>query len=62
VTRGTDVFKLGAKLGVDPIEVLRMIKGNVATTKAVIQGLAKKLDRDPRYLEKFAKEIRKDLR
>jgi hypothetical protein len=37
VTRGTDVFKLGAKLGIDPIELLRMINGKVAATKAVTQ-------------------------
>jgi hypothetical protein len=26
-TRGTDVIKLAAKLGMDPIELLRMING-----------------------------------
>jgi hypothetical protein len=61
VTRGTDIFKLGAKLGVGPIEVLRMINGKVAATKAVIQGFAKQRGSDPRSLEKLAEEIRKDL-
>jgi hypothetical protein len=43
VTRGTDVLKLGAKLGMDPIELLRMINGKVVPTRAVISGLAKEL-------------------
>jgi hypothetical protein len=53
---------LGAKLGIDPIELLRMINGKVAATKAVIQGLAKQLDSDLRYLERLAEEVRKDLK
>jgi hypothetical protein len=61
VTRGTDVFKLGAKLGMDPIELLRMINGKVAATKPVIQGLAKQLGSNRRYLEKLVEEVRKDL-
>ena len=28
-TRGTDVFRLGAKLGIDPMELLQMINGKV---------------------------------
>jgi hypothetical protein len=60
VTRGTDVYKLGPKLGMDPMELLRMINGKVVPTKAVVQGLARELDSDVRYLEKLAEEIRKD--
>jgi hypothetical protein len=30
VARDTNVFKLGAKLGVDPMELLRMINGRAA--------------------------------
>jgi len=39
VTRDTNVYKLGAKLGIDPIELLRMINGRTRPTKAVIVGL-----------------------
>jgi hypothetical protein len=41
--RGKDVFMLGRKLGVDPLELLRMIKGKVMPTQSVISGLAKEL-------------------
>jgi len=34
-TRGTDVFKLGAKLGIDAMELLQMINGKVVPTRAV---------------------------
>lgn len=61
VTRETNVHKLGAKLGVNPRELLRMINGKVVPTKAVITGLARELDSDVRYLEKLAEEIRSDL-
>jgi hypothetical protein len=54
------VIKLGPKLGMDPMELLRMINGKVVPTKAVVQGLARELDSDVRYLEKLAEEIRKD--
>jgi hypothetical protein len=55
-TRG----KLGAKLGIDPAELLQMINGRIMPTKAVISGLAKELNSDVRYLEKLATEIAKD--
>jgi hypothetical protein len=58
VMRGTDVYKLGARLGIDPNELLTMIDGKVVPTKAVIRGLAKQLDSDVRYLEKLAAEIK----
>jgi hypothetical protein len=35
-----------------------MINGYVVPTKAVIAGLAKELDSDPRYLGKLAAEIK----
>jgi hypothetical protein len=58
VTRGTDVYKLGRKLGIDPFDLLRMINGRITPTKAVIAGLAKELDSDVRFLEKLAGEIK----
>jgi hypothetical protein len=56
------VFKVGAKLGIDLTELLRMINGKVVPTKQVIAGLARELDSDVRYLEKLADEIRNDLK
>ena len=38
-----------------------MINGRKLPTKTVIEGLAKELDSDPKYLEKLAEEIRKVL-
>ena len=58
MNRGTDVFKLGAKLGMDPIELLRMINGRVVPTKAVISGLAKELHSNVSLLTKLASEIK----
>jgi hypothetical protein len=57
-TRETDVYKLGERLGIDPITLLLMINGKEKPTKAVISGLAKELDSDVRYLEKLAAEIK----
>jgi hypothetical protein len=39
-TRGTDVFTLGAKLGMDPMELLQMINGKIVPTKQDTVGLA----------------------
>jgi transcriptional regulator with XRE-family HTH domain len=61
VTRDTNVHKLGAKLGVDPTELLRMINGKVMPTKALVKGLAKELDIDESFLNRLAEEVRKDL-
>jgi hypothetical protein len=61
VKHQTNVHKLGVTLGIDPVELLPMINGKAVPTKVIIQGLAKQLDSDPRYLEKLADEIRKDL-
>ncbi len=58
VTRDTNVHKLGVKLGIDPMEPLRMINGRAMPTKAVIAGLAKELNSDRSYLTKLAAEIK----
>jgi hypothetical protein len=52
------VHKLGAKLGMDPTALLRMINGKAPLTKVVLVGLAKELGSDIRYLEKLATEIK----
>jgi hypothetical protein len=57
-TRGTDVFTLAAKLGIDPMELLRMINGKVVPTRAVISGLAKELHSNVSLLTKLATEIK----
>jgi hypothetical protein len=57
-TRGTDVFRLGTKLGIDPMELLQMINGKVVPTRAVISGLAKELDSNVSLLTKEAAEIK----
>jgi hypothetical protein len=57
-TRGTDVFTLGAKLGIDPMELLEMINGKVVPTRAVISGLAKELHSNVSLLTKLATEIK----
>jgi len=56
--RGTDVFRLGTKLGMDPMELLQMINGKVVPTRAVISGLAKELDSNVSLLTKLAAEIK----
>ena len=56
--RATNVCKLGAALGVDPQELLRLINGEIAPTKAVIAGLAEELDSDVSYLTRLASEIK----
>jgi hypothetical protein len=55
---GKNVYDLAPKVGLLPSELLAMINGRVKPTRAVIQGLAKELDSDARYLEKLAAEIR----
>jgi hypothetical protein len=57
-TRGTDVFRLGNKLGIDPMELLQMINGKVVPTRAVISGLAKELHSNVSLLTKLASEIK----
>jgi hypothetical protein len=57
-TRGTDVFKLAAKLRMDPMELLQMINGKVVPTRAVISGLARELHSSVSLLTKLATEIK----
>jgi hypothetical protein len=57
-TRGTDVFRLGTKLGIDPMELLQMINGKTVPTRAVISALAKELDSNVSLLTKLAAEIK----
>jgi hypothetical protein len=61
VKRRTNVHALGAKLRLDPMELLKMIDGRVAPTKAALGALAKEVDSEIRFLEKLAEKIRKDL-
>jgi hypothetical protein len=56
--RGTNEQILGAKLHIDPMELLRMINGCAVPTKPVIAGLAKELDSDVSYLTRLAEEIK----
>jgi hypothetical protein len=58
---GKSVYEIGPRLGVTPIELLQMINGRVKPTKAVVQGLAKELDSDVRYLEKLAADVGTDF-
>ena len=57
-TRGMDVFRLAAKLGIDPMELLQMINGKVMPTRAVISGLAKELHSNVSLLTELATEIK----
>ena len=57
-TRGTDVFKLAAKLRMDPMELLQMINGKMVPTRTVISGLAKELHSNVSLLTKLATEIK----
>jgi hypothetical protein len=57
-TPGTDVFRLAAKLRMEPMELLRMINGKAVPTKVVIGGLAKELDSNVSLLTKLAAEIK----
>jgi transcriptional regulator with XRE-family HTH domain len=61
ITHDTNVHKLGAKLGIDPAELLRAFNGRAPPSKAVVAGLAKALDVGMLFLDRLAKEIRKDL-
>jgi hypothetical protein len=57
-TRDTDAFRLGVKLGIDPMELLQMINGKVVPTRAVISGLVKELHSNVSLLTKLATEIK----
>jgi hypothetical protein len=56
--RGTDVFRLGTKLGIDSMELVQTINGKVVPTRAVISGLAKELESSVSLLTKLAAEIK----
>jgi hypothetical protein len=58
VTRNTDVHKLGTKLDIDPMELLKMINGKVVPTKSIVSRLARELGCDQAYLQKLAAEIK----
>ena len=58
MTRGTDVYKLRTRLDIEPMELLRIINGNVVLNKAVLVGLAKESGRDLSYLKRLAAEIK----
>jgi hypothetical protein len=47
---------------IDPMELLRMINGKTVPTSAVIQGHAKELGSDVRYLQNVAAEIKRRRR
>jgi hypothetical protein len=57
-TRGTDVFRLGAKLGIDPMALLEMINSKVVPTNEVVAGLVEELDSNVSLLTKQAVEIK----
>jgi hypothetical protein len=61
ITHDTSVHKLGAKLGIDPAELLRAFNGWAPASKAVVAGLAKALDVGVLFLDRLAEEIRKDM-
>ena len=41
--RNINVIRLGVKLGIDPLDLLRVINGKTKPTEAVIDGLAREL-------------------
>jgi hypothetical protein len=57
VRRNTNVIRLGVKLGIDPLNLLRMINSKTKPTEAVIDGLARELDGDAGNLQKLAEVI-----
>jgi hypothetical protein len=46
------------KLGIDPMELQKMIHRNVMPSKAVVNELAKELDTDGGHLEKVVDQIK----
>jgi hypothetical protein len=57
-----NVYQLGPRLGIEPDELLAMINGRKATPPRIVQGLARELNIDDRYLERLAAEVRERLR
>jgi hypothetical protein len=58
VTRQTDVHKLGTKLDIDPMELLKMINGKVVPTNSIVSRLARELGCDQAYMQRMAAEIK----
>jgi hypothetical protein len=58
---GTHVHKVGAALGIDPAELLKIINGRAPASLAFRTGLAKELHSDTDLLDRLAEEIRNDL-
>jgi hypothetical protein len=52
---------MGAALGIDPAELLKIINGRAPASLAFRTGLAKELHSDVRFLDRLAEEIRNDL-
>jgi hypothetical protein len=53
----TNVIKLGVRLGIDQLDLLRMIKGKAKPSEAFIDGLVREFGGDASYLEKLAEMI-----
>jgi ribosome-binding protein aMBF1 (putative translation factor) len=53
---------LAEKLKMDVTDLMRQCNGHAAPSKALVKGLAKELSITESCLEKFAEEVRKDLR
>lgn len=49
-----NVYQLGPAIGSGPQELLDMMNGGNLPTKAMIQGLARELDSDPKHPDKLA--------
>jgi hypothetical protein len=45
----------------DVVDLMRQVNGKVAPSKALVKGLARKLDISEAYLDKLEEEVRKDL-
>jgi hypothetical protein len=42
VAKGTDVYKLGLKLGIEPSDLLALLNGRTVPSKAIVAGLTKR--------------------
>jgi hypothetical protein len=45
----------------DVTDLMRLCNGQAPPSKALVKGLAKKLDIDESFLNRLAEEVRKDL-
>lgn len=52
---------LAEKLKMPVEDLMRQANGHASPSKALVKGLAKKLEIDESYLERLAAEVRKDL-